>query len=146
MSLLRTLADKFKAAPSVSNTTGMSMLLTDSNGNLGKIVPELEFFKFRCRCLFGTDKIHIIRREAYNNYTIQQWKTYTNQTTGWSLTMSNSSVGDIAVVIATSQEGKAVTFYARCTDLGSVNNRMCSGLMLELEGYQPLWATGITPL
>ena len=36
MSVTKTLADKFKAAPSVSDASGKSVMLTDSNGNVSK--------------------------------------------------------------------------------------------------------------
>ena len=146
MSETRTLADKLKAAPVVSDMSGRSFLMADDNGNLDKMDSELEFFKLKCRCLFGTDKVHIIRRDGYNNYySIAQWKNYANISTGWSVTMNNSSEGDIVVVIATSLEGKAVTLYTQCTADGNYNNRFCLGLMVEIEGYQPLWASRITP-
>ncbi|MDE6697633.1 MAG: hypothetical protein K2K25_12205 [Muribaculaceae bacterium] len=146
MSNIKKLNDLLKSLPTASYSTGKSVVLIDGNGEPYKIDNELGFFKYKCRCLFGTDKVHIVRREGYNNYySIAQWKNYTNISTGWSVTMNNSSEGDIVVVIATSLEGKAVTLYTQCTADGNYNNRFCLGLMVEIEGYQPLWASRITP-
>lgn len=40
MSTTKTLADKLKAAPSVSDATGLSILMTDSNGNVKSGIPN----------------------------------------------------------------------------------------------------------
>lgn len=41
MSIIRTLADKFKAAPSVSDATGKKMILVDENGKPGKFSADV---------------------------------------------------------------------------------------------------------
>lgn len=146
MSIVKTISEIMSAVPAASSLDGKSVVLTDAQGGLTKVDAELAFFKFKCKCLFGTNRVHLKRGLYVAQYSNEQWKNYTNIATGWNVSKAGSSEGDIVVVISKSKEGNAVTLYARCTSNGTDSNRMCQGLLLEVEGYQPYWSTSVTAL
>lgn len=146
MSTTKSLADKLKAAPYVSDVSGKSMMLTDSNGNLSKINAELEYFKIKCRCLFGSDDV-VLCGCSYN-LSPTDWKSAVNREIDqWAgFTMLNSSPGTIAVVLDHTDDGKRVTLYARGMEATFNGLRRVANLMVEIEGFQPLWSTNVPPL
>lgn len=146
MSEVTTINEMMAAVPATSSLDGRSVVLTDASGDFSKMDAELAYFKMKCKCLFGTDRVHLKRNFYVAQYSNEEWKHFTNIATGWSVSKAGSSEGDIVVVISKSKEGNAVTLYARCTSNGTDSNRMCQGLLLEVEGYQPYWSTSVTAL
>ena len=144
MSKTRELSDLLKAAPSVSDVTGKSLVMMDKDGNLGKINVELEFFKLKCRSLFGTDRV-IVSHTSYV-YPVSEWKKFADGITGYSgFGSDNSEEGDIVVAFGKTSEGTSVVMYARVTGtISSWGGRQAKGLLLEIEGYKPYWSTSLS--
>ena len=144
MSKTRELSDLLKAAPSVSDAAGKSLVMVDDNGALSKMNAELEFFKLKCRCLFGTDRV-IVSHTSYV-YPVSQWKNFADGITGYGGFNSENSVeGDIVVAFGKTTEGASVVIYARGTSsVLSWGGRQAKGLLLEIEGYKPYWSTSLS--
>ena len=138
------LTELLKAALSVSDMTGKSLMMMDIDGNLGKINVELDFFKLKCRSLFGTDRV-IVSHTSYV-YTVAEWKKFADGITGYGGFNSENSVeGDIVVAFGKTTEGSSVVIYARGTSsVSSWGGRQAKGLLLEIEGYQPYWSSSLS--
>lgn len=141
------LKDVIKAAPSATDTSGKSVVLADENGNLSKISEELAYFKHKCKCLFGTDRV-VITGGYLNQYTLDSWKGIVNRASDqWGgFMLSNSQAGDICVLLSNvKNSGEQAILYSVGLDVSGVSSscRATKPLLLEIANHQPLWSTNV---
>ncbi len=141
------ITEVIKAAPSITDANGKSVVLTDENGNLSKISEELAYFKHKCKCLFGTDRVVLIGGYI-DRYSLAGWVQSANRTKDqWGgFTLSNSQAGDICVLISNIiGSGEQVILYSMGLDEcgNDPSLRATKGLLLEVAHRQPFWSTNV---